>query len=110
MKRSSSPASKEAAKSFLGMTGYLPEFISRYASLTAFPQEMTIETKFKWGEEENEAFEKRKSSVTRKSPMAYFDPAKPTAYTSRQIVACDQAIAVLRPQLRSGMIRQKKML
>ena len=42
--------------------------------------------------------------------MAYFDPAKPTAYTRRQIVACDQAIAIQRPQLRSGMFKQKRML
>ena len=36
VKRSSSPGSKDAAKSFLGMTEYFPEFIPRYASLTAF--------------------------------------------------------------------------
>ena len=35
VKRSSSPGSKDAAKSFLGMTEYFPEFIPRYASLTA---------------------------------------------------------------------------
>lgn len=42
VKRSSSPRSKEAAKSFLDMTGYFPEFIPRYATLTAFSQELTI--------------------------------------------------------------------
>ena len=35
VKRSSSPGSKEAAR-------YFPEFIPRYASLTAFFQELTI--------------------------------------------------------------------
>lgn len=49
VKRSSSPRSKEAAKSFLDMTGYFPEFIPRYATLTAFSQELTIKRQSKNG-------------------------------------------------------------
>ena len=35
VKESSPPESKEAVRSFLGMTGYLSKFIPRYPSLTA---------------------------------------------------------------------------
>ena len=35
------------------------------------------DTKFKWGAEENEAFEKLKASITSASTMAYFNPARP---------------------------------
>lgn len=65
-------------RSFLGMTGYLSKFIPRYASLTAFLRELTYnDTKFKWGAEENEAFEKLKASITSESTMAYVNPARP---------------------------------
>lgn len=49
VKRSSSPESKEAAKSFLSITGYLPKFILRHASLNAFSQELTIKRQSKNG-------------------------------------------------------------
>ena len=78
VKESSPPKSKEAVRSFLGMTGYLSKFISRYASLTAPLRKLTHkDTKFKWGAEENEAFENLKASITSESTMAYFNPARP---------------------------------
>ena len=78
VKESSTSESKEAVRSFLGMTGYLSKFIPRYASLTAPLRELTHkDTKFKWGVEENEAFEKPKASITGESTMAYFNPARP---------------------------------
>ena len=36
-----------------------------------------IYTKFKWGAEENEAFEKLKASKTSESIITYFNPARP---------------------------------
>ena len=64
VKENSPPESKEAVRSFLGMTGQLSKFIPRNASITAFLRELTHkDTKFKWGAEENEAFEKLKASI-----------------------------------------------
>ena len=78
VKESSPPESKQAERSFLGMTGYFSKFIPRYASLTAPLRKLTHkETKFKWRAEENEAFEKLKTSITSESTMSYFNPAKP---------------------------------
>ena len=77
VKESSPPESKEAVRSFLGMTGYLSKLIPKYASLTTLLRQLTHkDTKFKWGAEENEAFEKLKASITSESTMAYFNPAK----------------------------------
>ena len=60
------------------MTGYLSKFIPRYASLNAPLRKLTHkDTKFKWGAEENEAFENLKASITSESTMAYFNPARP---------------------------------
>ena len=78
VKEGSPPKSKEAVRSFLGMTGYLSKFIPSYASLTAPLRKLTHkDTKFKWGAEENEAFESLKASITSESTMAYFNPARP---------------------------------
>ena len=78
VKESSPQKSKEAVRSFLGITGYLSKFIPRYASLTAPLRKLTHkDTKFKWGAEENEAFENLKASITSESTMAYFNPARP---------------------------------
>ena len=78
LKESSPPESKQAVRSFLGMTRYLSKFIPRYASLTVPLQKLTHkDTKFKWRAKENEAFEKLKASITSESTMAYFNPAKP---------------------------------
>ena len=52
--------------------------MTTYASLTAPLRELTHkDTKFKWGAEENEAFEKLKASITSESTMACFNPARP---------------------------------
>lgn len=78
VKESSPPKSKEAVRSFLGMTGYLSKFIPRYASLTAPLRKLTHkDAKFNWGAEENEAFEKLKASITSESTMTYCKEAKP---------------------------------
>ena len=80
VKESSPPEWKKAVRSFFGMTGYLSKFIPKYASLTAPLRQLTHrDTKFKWGAEKNEAFEKLKASITSESTMAYFNPAKAIA-------------------------------
>ncbi|CAC5366629.1 unnamed protein product [Mytilus coruscus] len=56
---------KEAVRSFLGMIGYLSKFIPRYTLLTGLLRKLTHkDTQFRWGHEENSAFEKLKNSIT----------------------------------------------
>ena len=78
VKEAKAPESKEAVRSFLGMIGYLSKFIPRYASLTAPLGNLTHkDTQFKWGREENLAFEKLKDSITNEITMAFFSPTRP---------------------------------
>ena len=78
VKESSPPESKEAVRSFLGMTGYLSKFIPRYSFIAAPLRELTHkDTKFYWGSKENEAFEKLKKSITSESTMVYFNLSRP---------------------------------
>ena len=71
--------SKEAVRNFLGMIGYLSKFIPRYASLTGSLRNLTHkDTQFKWGREENLAFEKLKDSITNEITMGcFFSPTRP---------------------------------
>ena len=78
VKEANPPESKEAVRSFLGMTGYLSKFIPKYSTLTAPLRQLTHkDAKFKWDSEEKEAFEKLKASITSESIMAYFNPSRP---------------------------------
>ena len=78
MKEVKAPESKEAVRNFLGMIGYLSKFIPRYASLTGSLRNLTHkDTQFKWGREENLAFEKLKDSITNEITMAFFSPTRP---------------------------------
>jgi len=76
--RCKEPANKEETRSFLGMTGYLSDFVPEYARITAPLRELTRkDTPFKWGHEQQRAFEELKKSITCERTMAYFDPARP---------------------------------
>ena len=78
VKESRCPETKEAVRSFLGMTGYLSKFIPRYASITAPLRKLTQkDVKFHWGSEEQSAFEKLKASLTSDDTMIFFNPSKP---------------------------------
>ena len=51
------PQRKEEVRSFLGMAGYLDNFIQGYVSMAApLHQHTKKETKFHWREEEHKAF------------------------------------------------------
>ncbi len=77
VKDSKKPETKEAVRSFLGMVGYLSKFIPRYASITAPLRKLTQkEIKFRWGSEEQAAFEKLKDSITNENTMIYFNPKR----------------------------------
>ena len=72
------PENKEVVHSFLGMTGYLDNFIPDYAAIAAPLRRLTRrETKFQWGKAEEQAFEKIKERISDSRTMAYFDPGKP---------------------------------
>ena len=75
---SKSPVTKEAVRSFLGMTRYLSKFVPRYTSLTAPLKKLTQkDIRFHWGTEEQTAIEKLKESITSDNTMIYFNPNKP---------------------------------
>ena len=77
VKESRRPETKEAVRSFLGMTGYLSKFVPRYASVTAPLRKLTHkDIKIRWGEEEQNAFDKLKESITNENTMLYFNPHK----------------------------------
>ena len=60
------------------MIGYLSKFIPRYSMLTAPLRILTHKnTKFRWGIEEQKAFDKLKDSITSEDTIAYFNPSQP---------------------------------
>ena len=72
------PENKEAVRSFLGMAGYLDNFIENYAAIAAPLYQLTRkETKFSWGKQEKEAFRRIQDSISSEKTMAFFDPSKP---------------------------------
>lgn len=78
VKESKRPESKTEVRSFLGMIGYLSKFIPMFSSLTAPLRKLTHkETKFKWGKEEQHAFEELKNSITSDKTMMFFNPTLP---------------------------------
>lgn len=77
VKDSKRPETKEAVRSFLGMVGYLSKFIDKYASITAPLRKLTEkDVKFKWGPDEQSAFNKLKDSITSEKTMIYFNPKR----------------------------------
>ena len=79
VKECTEPKSKMAVWSFPGMRSYLAKFIPRYAALTKSPRDLTHnETKFHWGQDEQEAFEKLKESISNEDTIAFFNSRLPT--------------------------------
>ena len=69
--------SKDAVRSFLGMTSYLSKFILRYSSLRAPLRALTHkDAKFQWEPKEKEAFLKVRKSITIESTMVYLNPTR----------------------------------
>ena len=72
------PENKEAVRSFLGMAGYLDNFIQNYAAIAAPLYQLTRkETKFYLGKQEEEAFRKIQDGISSEKTMAFFEPSKP---------------------------------
>lgn len=75
VKDSNPPETKEAVGIFLGMIGYFSKFIDKYTSISAPLRQLTEQNvKFKWGPEEQSAFDKLKDSITNDKTMIYFNP------------------------------------
>jgi len=66
------PENREAVRSFLGMAGYLENFIQNYAAIAAPLYQLTRkETKFHWDKQEEEAFRKIEDSISSEKTMAW---------------------------------------
>ena len=64
-------------RGFLGIAGYLDNFIKNYAATAAPLNQLTREeTKFYWGKQEETSFRKIKDSISSAETMAFFDPSK----------------------------------
>ena len=78
VKESKRPESKTEVRSFLGMIGYLSKFIPKFSSLTAPLRKLTHkDTKYRWGDEEEKAFDELKESITNDKTMMFFNPSLP---------------------------------
>ena len=77
--RCNPPESKEEVRSFLGMCGYMDDFIKDYAILTEPLRKLTRQdTKFQWKQKEQEAFHKLLQSLSNNQTMSFFDPERET--------------------------------
>ena len=74
IKECGTPENKEAVRSFLGMAGYLDNFIPNYAAIAAPLYQLTRkETKFHCGKQEEEAFQKIQDSISSVKTMTFFE-------------------------------------
>ena len=78
IKECSRPNSKEAVRSFLGMAGYLDNFIPNYAAIAAPLRMLTRDNiNFQWTDKEDQAFRAIQDAISREQTMAFFDPKLP---------------------------------
>ena len=76
------PTSVAEVRSFLGMCQYVARFISGYATTTEPLRNLTKkDTTWKWGNQEQQAFDKLKQVLTGAHVMANFDASKPRELT-----------------------------
>ena len=86
------PEDKETVCNFLGMVGYLDNYISNYAAIAAPLYQLTREeTKFIWVKEEEKVFRKTQDSISDDKTMASFNPPRTTIWRTE---AClDQGLS-----------------
>ena len=103
------PENKEAVRSFLGMAGYLDNFIKNYATIAAPLYQLTRkETKFHWGKQEEVAFRKIQDNISSEKTMAFFDPSKPIIRTEASFN--EGLSAALLQKTDRGTVKPRKML
>ena len=79
LKEATPPSSKEDIRSFLGFAGYNQQFIPNYASITEPLRRLTTkEVQFKWGPEQQSAFETIREAIAETTMLSYFDPERDT--------------------------------
>ena len=72
------PQNVKAIQRFLGMTGYYRQLIPRYADIAVPLVTLTKKKElWRWGEEEQKAFDDLKAALTSDRVMAHPDPTKP---------------------------------
>jgi len=73
------PEDVSEVNSLLGMARYVSRYIPEYATITAPLRAFTKkETPWQWSDEQQQAFDKPKGSLTKSHVMSYFNPAQET--------------------------------
>lgn len=79
IKKAERPNSPSEVRSFLGMVGFVSRFIPNYSSITEPLRRITrTDEPWIWSEEQENAFQTLKETLTSDTVMSYFDPAKET--------------------------------
>ncbi len=74
IKKMEPPASKEEVQSLIGMAQYSSQFIPHFADITAPLRYLTRSTtKWKWGTDEQAAFDKLKASLSEDAVLGYYE-------------------------------------
>ena len=89
------PEDVKGVQRFLGMSGYYRQTIPNYADVAEPLTRLTRKNElFRWGEEQNEAFEKLKAELTSDRVMAFPDPHLPyKLYTDASAYAVGAILA-----------------
>ena len=75
----SPPANVGELQSLLGMTNYLARFVPGYSTITAPLRKLTVQSQeFRWGIEQQSAFDKLKCILSGEPVMSFFDVKKET--------------------------------
>ena len=95
------PVNITQLKSFLGMLNYYGKFLPTLLThLAPFYELLRKNSRWTWGPEQKEAFQKAKSMLTSSKVLTHYDPAKPL------ILSCDASLygvgAVLSHQMGEG--------
>lgn len=79
IKKTPAPSNVSEVRSFLAMTNYVSRFIPNYSTLTEPLRTLTKKhTSWQWTNEQQNAFQKLKDTLSSETVMAYFDPRKQT--------------------------------
>lgn len=97
------PTSASEVRSFLGMVGFSSRFIPNFATISEPLRAVTRQgTTFKWGNEQQDAFEKLKKSIIDAPVLAYFDK---DAHTSIVTDASPVGLGAVLIQEKEGVSR-----
>ena len=76
---STTPTTSSEVRSLLGMANFSAQFIPNFATITEPLRMLTNKNiPFKWGDEQEQAYQQLKTALVSKPVMSYFDPSKET--------------------------------